>query len=89
MTEAPSSLDSRRRRILYRATHRGTAECDHLIGGFVTARVAGMNESDLAQLEALLALSDPDLVAWVSGQRPIPPEHDKPLLRAMREAAGR
>jgi len=89
MTGAPSSLDPRRRRILYRATHRGTAECDHLIGGFVAARVSGMDERQLTELEALLALPDPDLVAWVSGLRPIPPEHDGPLIRAMREAAGR
>lgn len=87
MTEAPFPLNPRRRRILYRATHRGTAECDQLIGGFVTARMASMEEAELTALEALLTLPDPDLVAWVSGQRPIPPEHDGPLLRAMREAA--
>ncbi|MGH7051899.1 MAG: succinate dehydrogenase assembly factor 2 [Acetobacteraceae bacterium] len=75
--------------MLYRATHRGTAECDHLLGGFVAARIAGMTEAELIELEALLALPDPDLVAWLTGRRAIPPEHDGPLLRTMRDAVRR
>lgn len=86
MTDAPIPRDPRRRRILYRATHRGTAECDHLIGRFVAARLSSIPDAELAELEELLALPDPDLVAWVSGRRPIPPEHDGPVIRAMREA---
>ncbi|MDA8049662.1 MAG: succinate dehydrogenase assembly factor 2 [Rhodospirillales bacterium] len=89
MTEAPLPHDPRRRRILYRATHRGTAENDHLIGRFVAARIDAMDEAALAALEALLALPDPDLADWISGRREIPPEHDGPTLRAMRDAAGR
>ncbi|MGH7117905.1 MAG: succinate dehydrogenase assembly factor 2 [Acetobacteraceae bacterium] len=87
MTDVPLPRDPRRRRILYRATHRGTVECDHLIGGFVARRVSGMLDSELAELEALLALPDPDLLAWVSGRQPIPAEHDGPVIRAMREAS--
>ena len=33
----PASRDVRRRRLLYRATHRGTYENDILFGGFVHA----------------------------------------------------
>lgn len=87
MTEVPVPLDSERRRLLYRATHRGTAECDHLVGGFVASRIAAMNRAELTELEALLALPDPDLVAWLTGRRLIPAWHDGPLLRAMRDAA--
>lgn len=85
----PGSLDPGRRRLLYRATHRGTTECDHLLGGFVAARIAGMNVAELTELSALLALPDPDLVAWLTGRRAIPIGHDGPLLRAMRDAAQR
>lgn len=89
MTEMAHLLDARRRRILYRATHRGTAECDQLVGGFVSARLSIMSEAQLAELEALLAMPDPDLVAWISGRRPIPPEYDGSLIRAMHQAARR
>jgi antitoxin CptB len=89
MTEPATPLDPRRRRILYRATHRGTHENDLMIGGFVAPRIGAMDEAALAALEVLLELPDPELADWVSGRRPIPPEHDGPMLRAMRETVGR
>ncbi len=82
-------VDPRRRRILYRATHRGTHETDLLIGGFVAPRLAAMSDADLDQLEAIMDLPDPDLADWLSGRLSIPDVHDTPMLRAMREAAGR
>jgi antitoxin CptB len=89
MTEPATSLEPRRRRALYRATHRGTHENDLLIGGFVASRIGRMEEEALRALEEILELPDPDLADWISGRRPIPIEHDRPLLRAMREAKGR
>ncbi|HUC18414.1 MAG TPA: succinate dehydrogenase assembly factor 2 [Acetobacteraceae bacterium] len=89
MTEPATPLEPRRRRALYRATHRGSHENDLLIGGFVTRRIRGMDEMTLAALEALLELPEPDLADWISGRQPIPPEHDGPLLRAMRAAQGK
>ncbi len=88
MTEPATSLAPRRRRALYRATHRGTHENDLMIGGFVASRIATMDEATLAALEALLELPDPDLADWISGRRPVPAEHDGPLLRAMRDSCG-
>ena len=81
--------DARRRRLRYRATHRGTHENDLLIGGFVAPRLDGFTEPELTALEALLELPDIDLADWIAGRRPIPPGVHEPLLRAMREAAGR
>ena len=40
--------DARRRRILFRATHRGTYENDILVGSFVRKRLAGFTEADLS-----------------------------------------
>ena len=50
----PPPLDARRRRILFRATHRGTHENDILIGGYLAPRLATMAESELDAVEALL-----------------------------------
>jgi len=85
---ATAALDPRRRRILFRATHRGTKETDILVGGYVTARIASMAESELDALEAVMDLPDPLLADWLTGRLPLPPEVDSPLLRAMRDAAG-
>ena len=79
-------LDTRRRRILFRATHRGTHENDILIGGYLAPRLAALAEAELDAVEALMELPDPELADWLSGRRPIPPEHDCAILRAMRDA---
>jgi len=84
------SPDARRRRLLFRATHRGTHETDLLIGGFVRARLDGFSEEELDVLEAVIELPDVDLADWLSGRRPIPPVlPESTMLTRMREAAGR
>ena len=78
--------DARRRRALFRATHRGTHETDLLVGGYVASRIDRFTEAEMDALEALLDLPDPDLADWLTGRRPLP-DGAAPLLRAMREAA--
>jgi antitoxin CptB len=73
-------LDVRRRRVLFRATHRGTQENDLMLGGFVRAHMATLDDADLTALEALLELPDPDLADWLTGRQPIPSEQDGPML---------
>lgn len=90
MTEpAPTPAQTRRRRLLFRATHRGSQETDILVGGFVAARLDSFTEDEMDALDELMELPDPDLADWLTGRRPIPADADSPLLRAMREAAGR
>ncbi len=73
MNEPDTAPDAvRRRRLLYRATHRGTQETDLLVGGFVAAHISGMAEDELATLEAVLELPDVDLADWLTGRRPLP-----------------
>jgi antitoxin CptB len=88
----PDSDDAvRRRRLLFRATHRGTYENDILIGGFVRARLAGFTAAELDALEAVMDMQDAVLADWLTGREPIPAEIDEgpggAMLRAMREAA--
>ena len=72
---------NRRRRILFRATHRGTYENDILIGNFVRARLAAFTVADLDALEEVMELPDAMLADWLTGRQPIP------MLRAIRQAA--
>lgn len=82
-----ASLSPRRRRLLFRANHRGTYEADLLVGGYVAARIAACDEATLDQLDALMDLADTDLADWLTGRRPIPEQPLSPLLADMREAA--
>jgi antitoxin CptB len=80
----PALLDSRRRRLLFRANHRGTHENDIMIGGYITARIAAFTDPELDALEELLELPDTSLADWLSGRQPIPEDLATPMLRAIR-----
>jgi antitoxin CptB len=82
----PQSLEIRRRRLLFRATHRGTQENDLLIGRFVSIRIDALTEADIAELEELLEYPETLLADWLTGREPIPDALDSPLTRAMRQA---
>jgi antitoxin CptB len=88
MSDTPD-LDPRRRRLVFRALHRGTKEADLMIGGFVSRHIATFSDSDLDAIEAILEHWDVDLADWLSGRRPIPPEADSPMLRRMAAECGR
>jgi antitoxin CptB len=81
--------DVRRRRLLFRATHRGTFENDLMIGGFVRAHLDTLTEADLDALEAVMQMPDTDLADWLTGREAIPPEAETPMLRRMREFLAR
>ena len=78
--------DPRRRRLLFRATHRGTFENDLMIGGFVRAGLADFTEAELDALEEILELPDVDLADWLTGRRAIPAEDATPMLLRIRDS---
>lgn len=79
--------ETRRRRILFRATRRGTYENDILIGTFVRTRLDRFTESELDEIERVMEFPEPVLADWLTGRAPIPPDADCPILRDMRQAA--
>jgi antitoxin CptB len=90
MTEPDQQApDARRRRLLFRATHRGTFENDLMIGGFVRAHLDSLTEADLDALEAVMQMPDTDLADWLTGREAIPPDAETPMLRRMRDYLAR
>lgn len=83
MTDS-ESIETRRKRVLYRANHRGTQEMDILIGGFVADGVAGFDAPMLDRIETLMDEEETDLQAWIMGQRDIPEIVDRALIDAIR-----
>jgi antitoxin CptB len=80
MSAEPESLAPRRRRLVFRARHRGTKEGDLMIGGFVTRHIATLTDAEIEALEAVLDFPDVDLADWLSGRRPVPEECRSPML---------
>jgi antitoxin CptB len=74
-TRSSDGLDDRRKRLLFRCWHRGTREMDLILGRFADAAIAGLVEDELAQLERLVEVPDPDLYATLTGDTPPAPEY--------------
>jgi antitoxin CptB len=79
-TRSSGGLDDRRKRLLFRCWHRGTREMDLILGRFADAEIATLRDDELAQLELLIEVPDPDLYAAVSGNRALAPEYASSLF---------
>jgi antitoxin CptB len=79
-TRSSEGLDDRRKRLLFRCWHRGTREMDLIIGRFADAEIAGLSDGDMAELERLLEVPDPDLYAALTGDKPLDPEFASALF---------
>jgi antitoxin CptB len=77
-------LDLRRRRLLFRAWHRGMREVDLIMGRFADATIDRLGEGDLDEFERLLDVPDPEVLAWVTGDAAPPASHDGALFRQLR-----
>jgi antitoxin CptB len=58
-------LELRRRRAVWRATHRGTKELDILVGRYAEARLPDMAGADLDLFEDFLAVTEAELQRWL------------------------
>ncbi|HEV3242749.1 MAG TPA: succinate dehydrogenase assembly factor 2 [Methyloceanibacter sp.] len=54
-------LAMRRRRALYRATHRGSKELDFLLGRFAERNIETMSDAEIGVLERLIEVPDPEI----------------------------
>ena len=70
----------RRKRLLFRCWHRGTREMDLILGRFADAEIAAMRDDELAELERLIDVPDPDLYAALTGDKPLAPEYASALF---------
>jgi len=81
--DAGEDLFMRRKRLRYRAWHRGTREMDLVLGPYADAHVEALGERELDRLETLMDEEDTDLLKWVMGQEQPRTDIDRPLLDAI------
>jgi antitoxin CptB len=83
-TRSSEGLDNRRRKLLFRAWHRGMREMDLIMGRFADSAVEHLTEDDLAEFEQLIEVPDRELLAWVTGEEAPPTDYDTALFRRLR-----
>ena len=74
-TRSSEGLDDRRKRLLFRCWHRGIREMDLILGRFADAQIANLSDEELAHLDYLMDVPDPDLYAALTGNMPPAPEY--------------
>jgi antitoxin CptB len=78
-------LDITRRKLAFRAWHRGTREADLLIGSFADRHLPEFEAEALRQFERLLIENDPDIYDWMTGRQAVPAEHDNQVTALLRQ----
>ncbi|MBP5855554.1 succinate dehydrogenase assembly factor 2 [Marivibrio halodurans] len=80
--------EARRRKLMFRAWHRGTKEMDILLGGFAEAYIGEMTDEQLDAFEALLHIPDQDFYDMLVKDGPVPAAYDSPMMHAIIAYAG-
>jgi len=84
LTRTSADLDPRRRRVLFRAWHRGIREMDLIMGRFAEANLKEMADADLDDFELLIEAPDHDLFSWICGSETVPANYDTAIFRAVK-----
>lgn len=77
---AACDLDIRRRRIVFRAWHRGIREMDLILGQYVDAHIAVLCGRQLDELEYIMSFEDRDLLGWMTGETAPPADISTPVF---------
>lgn len=80
-----ADLDLRRRRLLFRAWHRGIREMDLIMGRFADAEIGRLSETELDDFERLSEVPDGEVFRWITGEAETPSNYDTPLFRRLKE----
>jgi antitoxin CptB len=83
-TRSSADLDPRRRKILFRAWHRGMREMDLIMGRFADAEIGNLSEVELDEFERLIEVLDRDLLSWVTGEAQVPENYDSDVFRQLK-----
>lgn len=75
-----SDIEKTRKRLHFRAWHRGTKESDLILGRFADSHLAEMSADDLAVFEEILDRIDAEVMDWITGREPVPANLRSPVL---------
>nr|WP_321307576.1 succinate dehydrogenase assembly factor 2 [uncultured Sphaerochaeta sp.] len=76
-------LEATRKRLFYRAHHRGTKEMDLVLGSFAETHLGEYDAAGLERFAAVLEESDADFLNWVTGQAPVPADDSGSMIAAI------
>ena len=82
--EDAGALEALRRKLRFRAWHRGTSEADLLIGTFADRHLSEFGAEALHEFRRLLEEDDPLIDDWIMGRETVPKQHDNNVMSLLR-----
>jgi antitoxin CptB len=79
-SQTTATLDVHRRRVLFRAWHRGIREMDLILGQFADTELGTLADAELDEFERILDEDDNDLFKWICGDQQLPERLQTPLF---------
>ena len=76
-------LDTRRRKLLFRAWRRGVREMDLIVGRFADVALPLLDTSGLDDFERLIEVPNSELYAWITATAAVPDDYDTQVLRRL------
>lgn len=77
--------DPYRRKLHFRAHHRGTREADAMVGGFFDHYSGDWGADEYAWFERLLEEQDVDIMAWALGTQEVDAAFDGPMMELLKQ----
>ena len=74
-------IENLRKRLLYKATHRGMKETDRIIGQFAEKEINNLSSELLLQFDRFLDQPDADILNWLLYKANIPDEYNNDVFR--------
>jgi antitoxin CptB len=79
-----AEFDPRRRKVLFRAWHRGMREMDLIMGRFAEEHLNRLSDAELDIFELLIEVPDRDLLAWITDREIVPDNYNTAVFRALK-----
>ena len=76
-----NNLSLRKKKILFKCTHRGTKELDILLGNFVSKHIGLLKSKELNYLEIILSFNDIDLYQILTNKKEIDKKMNKLFIK--------
>ena len=80
-----ADLEPLRKKLLFRAWHRGIREMDIILGRFADAHIGGMGAGELDEFAILLEVFDRDLIQWFTNETRTPSEWNTALFQKIKQ----
>jgi len=71
-----NDLEAYKKKITYKAAHRGSKEMDILLGNFINKYIELFNENELNIFDSILDCDDGDIYQWILGKKDVPTRYE-------------